>query len=107
MQYAHMQELPIACTLDTAEQARRASEIGALAARALIDAQETAGGARFEFRGFVEAELRDLIRAESECCPFLGFDLQRRNGTLVLDVSAPSEARPMVVALFGNPLSPT
>ena len=59
------------------------------------------GGARVRLARDVEPELRELIAAESECCPFLEFDLRRDGAGLRLSVSGPGDARPIIAALVG------
>jgi hypothetical protein len=41
-----------------------------------------------------------LIAAESQCCPFLRFDLARDDATLHLDITGPDEAQPIIAELF-------
>jgi hypothetical protein len=96
-------EIPIACTLDARESADRTAELAALAARALRRREPTAKGERFLFADTpeTERELSAAIAAEARCCAFLTMDLQRRDDGLVLDVTGPRDARPVIAALFG------
>jgi hypothetical protein len=48
----------------------------------------------------VEQRTRALVAAESACCAFLDFDLDREDGELVLDISGPEEARPVIEMFF-------
>ena len=43
-----------------------------------------------------------LIEAESRCCPFLRFELDTGGDELVLAVSGPEDARPVIEALFDD-----
>ena len=48
----------------------------------------------------MERRLRELIAAESSCCSFLSFSLERVDGELVLDVTGPPDARPVIDLFF-------
>jgi hypothetical protein len=48
----------------------------------------------------IERRTRALVAAESACCPFLDFDLRREGGDLVLDISGPDDARPVIDLFF-------
>jgi hypothetical protein len=90
------------CLLDRTEQAKRLEEIGALASSSLLEAKPTQGGASLRLRNTdaVQAELGRLIEAEKECCPFLHFELRETDEWLLLDVSGPPDARPLIDQLF-------
>jgi hypothetical protein len=93
---------PIACTLSPGEFQDRTGRLAALAARALRSREATAGGERLVFAdsGETERELRAAIAAEARCCAFLRLDLRRGSDGLVLDISGPEEARPIIAELF-------
>lgn len=91
----------MACTLTPDAHAQRRAEVGELLARALRSREAVGDGARLVFDGTVEAELRAWVAAEAECCPFLDMDLRRSGQEMVLDVSGPPEARPIVAELLG------
>jgi hypothetical protein len=97
-----MTDQPIACTLTPDGMTARLALIDALAADGLIDRTTTAAGLRVRLRDTPEIErrVRELVAAESRCCAFLDFALARRDGELVLDVSGPEEARPVVDLFF-------
>lgn len=97
-----MSELPIACTLTADATTDRLALIDELVADGLLDRTSTATGLRLRLRDApqVEQRTRELIAAESECCAFLDFDLGRENGDLVLDISGPEGARPVIELLF-------
>jgi MerR family copper efflux transcriptional regulator len=96
-----MNEIPIACSLSAAEQGERRETTRRLVAAALLGARVTERGASLRFAGASAPALRELIAAESECCPFLRFDLRERGEELLLDVEGPEGARPIVLELFG------
>jgi hypothetical protein len=82
------------CSSDAASIIRQASQLRRLAGQALIDRRRTPTGARFRFRASpaVEAEVREFLRWEANCCPFLDFSVDADAGEIRIDVRAPSEA---------------
>ena len=92
-----------ACSLDRTEQEARLEEIAELASQALLDARQTIRGAqlRLENSKGVRAQLRRLIDAEAKCCPFLHFEMRLADEAVLLEVSGPPEARPLIDRLFG------
>jgi hypothetical protein len=97
-----MPELPIACTLSPDSMAARLALIGALAVDGLLDRRRTPRGLRVRLRDSpdIERRTRELVAAESACCAFLDFALSRDNGDLVLDISGPVAARPVIDMFF-------
>jgi hypothetical protein len=73
----------------------RLALIDALAADGLIDRTRTEAGLRVRLRNTpqIERRTRELIAAESRCCAFLEFTLDRNGGELVLDISGPQDAQ--------------
>lgn len=100
-----MSELAIACSLSGGDQAKRLEEIADLTRRALLETLETTDGLRLRFAAQpgVRSELEQLIEAESRCCSFLRFTLNPDDDDLVLDVSGPKEARPLIDEMFCPP----
>jgi len=99
IQYGAM-DIPIACTLDIRDYAARVDALSALAAEALRSREPTPRGERLVFAPDAERRLRDVIAAEAACCPFLRLDLRRERDALVLEISGPEYARPVIAALF-------
>ena len=96
--------LPVACSL-TPEQMRerQASLIPAVLARA-VAVSPSGEGYRLQFKS-ESATLRtiaEMIAAESQCCPFLQFDLSvpPAQGDVTLTVSGPPGTRAFLDALF-------
>jgi hypothetical protein len=96
-------ERPIACSLGAGELDKRRARWQALGEDALVEAVLTLDGARQTYRAepAVERELRELVRLEAECCPFLDFDIARGEQGLVLRVSGPESAAG-IVEVFGS-----
>ena len=97
-----MPDLPIACTLTPDGMTARLALIDALAADGLLDRIPTDSGLRVRLRDTPEIERRTraLVAAESKCCAFLGFELRREHGELVLDIAGPADARPVIEMFF-------
>ena len=89
---------PIACTLPPGELRERTAALSGLAARALEARAPIPGGERLTVAGGPAVE-RDL-QAERACCAFLALDLRRDRDRLVLDVTGPVEAAPVIAELF-------
>jgi hypothetical protein len=97
-----MSDLPIACTLTPDGLTARVALIDALATDGLIDRTPTDAGLRVRLRDTPEIErrTRELIAAESTCCAFLDFNLDRDGDDLVLDIAGPGDARPVIDMFF-------
>jgi hypothetical protein len=97
-----MPEPPIACTLTPDGMTARRELIDALAADGLLDRTATERGVRFRLRDTpdIEQRTRRLIAAESECCAFLDFELGHDDGSLVLEIGGPEDARPVIEMFF-------
>jgi MerR family transcriptional regulator, copper efflux regulator len=93
---------PIACSLSAEGQEERRDEAAALMQRALVAREPLDGGVRLRLRRDSEGELRDLVRREQECCPFFRFSFREEGGELVLDATAPAEARELLDELFAS-----
>ena len=94
---------PIACSLDDAELDDRLRRWrGTLAS---VQAREPVPGGvrlRFDDPGSLR-ELGPLAAAEHQCCPFFDFAISLDGDGLVMEVTAPEEAGPLVAAVFGQP----
>jgi hypothetical protein len=98
-----MKELPqvqIACSLDGAEAAQRGGDIGELARDALISRSRTNEGLQFVFAKEAEERVRWLVAAESQCCPFLSFEIASKEETVRLEIRGPRDAGPVLDSLF-------
>lgn len=87
-----MPELPIACTLQPADLARRRDLLTALRAAA-ADVQSIDEGLVLHFAAQpgLLARLAEVIDLERQCCRFLRFriDVEPDGGTVTLTVSGP------------------
>lgn len=68
----------------------------------LLERTTIANGIRLRFQDDPEAgeRLNYLVAAERECCPFLDMVLTRTEGELVLDITAPQDAQPVLESMF-------
>ena len=91
---------PVACTLTPAGLAAQARRWEQLMARALTGRAETADGVRLSFRPGpgTEGELRALVAAETGCCSWATWTVERTAGTIVLQVRSTAEG---IAALHG------
>jgi hypothetical protein len=98
-----MPDLPIACTLSPDGMSARMALIDALA-DGVLDRTPTASGMRVRLRDTpdIEQRTRELVAAESACCAFLDFTLAREDGDLVLDITGPQNARPVIEMFFAT-----
>ena len=94
--------VPIACTLAPDGFTARMGLIDALAADGLIDRTHTQRGLRVRLRDTPEIErrTRELVAAESSCCAFLDFTLGREDDAIVLEITGPVDARPVIDLFF-------
>lgn len=92
----------IACSLSAQDYLRRADDIREIARRALRSTRAIDGGVRLTFAdaGGARDRLEAIVAAEAACCPFLTLDLRRTAKGLVLDVTGPREAQPVIAELF-------
>ena len=93
---------PIACTLTADAFRDRTVALAELADHALRERVPIPGGERLTFAGdaATERDLRAVVEAERACCAFLDLDLRRDDDRLVLDVTGPADARPLITGLF-------
>lgn len=86
------------CTLDSEGQEKRIGEFAELASVALVEAVRTPHGARLLLRNddSVHSSLWRLIEAERRCCSFLEFSVEAGDRGLLVEVSGPPSARPLI-----------
>jgi DNA-binding transcriptional MerR regulator len=99
--------LEIACTLPAGERGERAADWRALA-EAADRVEPTEAGWRLHLPDTPEMAARtaELAAAERRCCAFLSFTLTLADNALLLDVTAPDDARALVDQLLTLSSSP-
>ena len=97
-----MTDLPIACTLTPNAMTDRVAFLTELAQDGLIAREPTDRGLRVRLRDSedIERRTRQLIAAESSCCSFLTFKLERVGDELVLEISGSDDAQPVIDLFF-------
>ena len=88
--------LPIACTLTGASLEERAAWLRRLGAAALIEGRREDFRLLLRFRPEAADDVRQLVRAEAECCAFLRFEVDAGSREIALDVTGPAEAGPVL-----------
>jgi hypothetical protein len=88
--------LPIACKLSADGARERSGWLEEIGRAALIDGRRDRDRLRLRFRAGSRPELEALVRAESECCAFLSFELREASGEVRLDISGPAGAEPVL-----------
>lgn len=89
----------VACTLAAADRRDRLAWIEELNA-ALRDHRRE--GPRIELTYLPSAgeHVREFVRREQECCPFLDFTVRKENGAVILVIEAPQGVSEVADALF-------
>ena len=79
-----MDPISMACSLDDEQLAARRAEWQSLATRGLVQKIDEEGGFTATYRGDDETArvLASLVQAELECCPDIGWNLER-DGELI------------------------
>jgi hypothetical protein len=92
---------PLACSLDAAAARDRLALIESVGRRALLSREEREGMhlLRFSADAQTRAELRQIVRAERRCCPFLDLGLAAEDDEVVLTVGAGQDARDVATML--------
>jgi hypothetical protein len=98
-------EIPIACSLDKAQLAKRVVLVAGLAAAAAERKPITNGFAlRFRPKAGLVTELAHFVELERACCPFLTFRIDvGAGGAISLAVSGPVAAQDIIRELISSP----
>jgi hypothetical protein len=88
------EEAQLTCSKGNEEVAEIGKLLLTLAGCSLSPPERTASGYRLRLRSDAEIEttLREFVRRDKECCPFLDFTVQRGPQVLQLDVHGPEAA---------------
>jgi hypothetical protein len=95
-------ELPIACSLSATELPARLAQMAELGRDALVDVKlsGTRATLRFAAGTGVRDRVTSIVAAESACCAFLAMRVSDEPDTVVLDISAPDDAEPVLHELI-------
>ena len=97
-------EIPVACTLSSAELREREATLLAQFKSVVIAAEELDEGYSFRLPGDKKflALVAEILSAERECCPFLRFELtaESNQGPLTLRVTGPAGKKELIKSLL-------
>ena len=93
-----MDKRTIACSLSAKDYWERLSSIRKLGEVAFLDVEARPDGVVLSFRNSeeVQAELISIVDAEAVCCSFLDLSVHPDGERLILAISAPPDAMPVV-----------
>ena len=96
--------LPVACTLGAADMRARQAELRALGEDGLVSNVMSGRTAVLRFRPDpdIRRRVEAAVAAESECCPFLDFELEHGEDATVLTVTAPDGAAETLAGFFSG-----
>ena len=99
-----MSDLPIACSLTSAELQERRRTVLEKARRAVVEVKELDDGYAYSFPSEGEwlHELAGLIDLERQCCPFLRFriTLEANGGPTWLEMTGPEGTKEFLISTF-------
>ena len=99
-----MSDLPIACSLTSAELQERRRTVLEKARRAVVEVKELDDGYAYSFPSEGEwlHELAGLIDLERQCCPFLRFRLtvEANGGPTWLEMTGPEGTKEFLTSTF-------
>lgn len=93
-------EKPVACTLGLGDFKTRIAWIREVNRRALRGHDREALVLRLTYASDAGDSVRELVRRETSCCGFLGFDLRETPDAVHLTITAPGEARVAAETMF-------
>jgi hypothetical protein len=99
-----MDEEAITCSLDPQDYQRRLEAIRELGEAALLDVETRRDRVMLRFRDSDEVRdrLASIVQAEAACCSFLELTVGSDAQGLTLEISAPSDAMPVVQDLTAS-----
>ena len=100
-----MNDLPIACSLTSAELQERRRTVLQKMRDAVVEARELPDGYAYCFpsEGRQLPEIASMIELERQCCPFLRFRLtiEPAGGPIWLELSGPVGTKDFLKEIFG------
>lgn len=93
-------DVPIACTLCSAELPQRLTWIRQFTAQRLMAHRLEGTILHLTYARDARAELECIVAGERQCCGFLRFDLHDTPGAIALTIEAPAEAGAAAQWLF-------
>ena len=103
----HFDNLPVACSLTTAELREREARLLAQFRSGVLETQELQDGCVFRVPGDAQwiRLAAELIVAERECCPFLTFEVsaEPNKGPLTVRVTGPDGTKEFLRTILYKP----
>jgi MerR family copper efflux transcriptional regulator len=95
------EQTPIACSLTADDYRGRLETIRRVGREAFLGMTEIADGIGLRFRNSSQtsSDLLTIVDAEASCCPFLSIRVDEAGNELMVTVTAPPEAAPVVADL--------
>ena len=95
-------ELPLACSLDAGDLNERARQLAEVGRRGLFTSEVSGNRAVLHWDAAVRDDVRAVMAAEAQCCPFLDMRLVDGEGSVELVVEAPAGAESVLADLGGG-----
>ncbi len=94
---------PIGCALSDADLSDRVRAWARVGRQGLVSRRRHPQGIVLRYRRDpeIEAEVRELVSLEHDCCAFLAFESAEDGAHLVLTVSGPPEAASLIQQCWG------
>jgi hypothetical protein len=89
-------ELPIACSLSSADLSQRLADMSAVGRAGLLAANIDGVRAALTFRASERERVAAIVVAEAECCAFLNMTLEDGAEAFNLVIEAPDGAEPIL-----------
>jgi hypothetical protein len=93
---------PVACSLASGDLRERRTVIRELNRRALLARSRDGLQLRLTYDAAAEEEVRDLVALERECCSFLDFRMDHRDGHVLVTITAPIGSTEAVEEIFSE-----
>jgi hypothetical protein len=90
----------IACTLSAGDYRDRLQQITGLARDSLISHDRKGLVLTLRYDASAADRVKEMVRREQECCPFLNFTVREETSQIVVNVTAPEEAREASETMF-------
>ncbi|WP_454561591.1 hypothetical protein [Mycobacterium haemophilum] len=90
----------VACELASADHQNRLTWIKELNAAALRDYRRLGSRIELTYAPSAAVRVREFVRREQECCPFIDFTIQSAEKAVILVIEAPQSAGEVADALF-------
>jgi hypothetical protein len=92
----------IACSLEPGDLRNRLTVIHELNRRALRGRERDGLQLNLAYDANAEAEVRELVAIEYQCCSFLDFRMDQRDGSFLVTITAPIEAIDSIEEIFSE-----